>query len=150
MSEFLRLNGGQVVELKLNLPPAIEALALCPQLERLHIISPYPRNLDHIFKQGPGHPQLCKLIINVPCTGMTQPDRGMQLVIESLLNFDFSSFPNFREIHVENFVWPTTDRDVQRHPTCISFCRSAKQQGIVVFDGTGTPWRERAQLRRDR
>ncbi|TDL29917.1 hypothetical protein BD410DRAFT_46553 [Rickenella mellea] len=63
---------------------------------------------------------------------------------------DFSQFPCLREVHIRGLIWPNTERDIKKNPRCDSFALCLKKWGIVVYDGSGTPWRERAQIRRGR
>ncbi|TDL29959.1 hypothetical protein BD410DRAFT_759092 [Rickenella mellea] len=152
---FLQLNGTNIVELTTYGLIDSAMLSQCPKLETLTVLEPNPgcRELDALFQGmcGPsGHTRLSKLFLSVEVPRKTSPVAYITNIAEALVEVNYSDLPKLREIHIKGFDWPTTERDVKKTPACTELGYTMKSYGITVFDGSATPWRERAQVRRSR
>ncbi|TDL29968.1 hypothetical protein BD410DRAFT_737178 [Rickenella mellea] len=146
--EFLRLNGETLKVLKIFEAPSSALWAWCPHLEDLTVYN----DPIHTFKslaQGQRHSSFSKLCFKLRVL-RHNTEKAMLSSTEGFDLVDFSQFPNLREINVGGLMWPNTERDIKRNPTCNGFGLCMKKWGIVVYDESGTPWRERAQIRRGR
>ncbi|TDL29962.1 hypothetical protein BD410DRAFT_780477 [Rickenella mellea] len=147
--EFLRLNGETLKVLEIFNTPSSALWTWCPHLEHLRVYDD-PASVFKSLPGGQGHSFLSKLYPNLPVLN-SNIEKAMLLATDGFEFVDFSQFPNFRGVHIRGLRGRTrSGRDIKKNPTCDSFGMCMKKWGIVVYDGSGTPWRERAQIRRGR
>ncbi|TDL29972.1 hypothetical protein BD410DRAFT_780489 [Rickenella mellea] len=145
--EFLRLNGDTVKVLDICQKPSSALWTWCLHLEHLTVRKIDPTTLFKSLPEGQTHPCLKKLYFKPGVPG-SPVEKIMLSAMEGFELVNFSQFPNFREMHIYGLTWPNTERNMKKNPTCNSFGLCMKKWGIVVYDESGTPWRERAQVRR--
>ncbi|TDL29973.1 hypothetical protein BD410DRAFT_780490 [Rickenella mellea] len=146
--EFLRLNGETVKVLEIFDKPSSAIWTWCPRLEHLSVWCE-PRSLLKSLLGGQKHSSLSKLHFLLRVSG-SNIEKAMLSATAGSQFVNFSHFPNFREIHIRGLRWPNTEHEINRNQRCNSFSLCMKRRGIVVYDESGTPWRERALARRRR
>ncbi|TDL29965.1 hypothetical protein BD410DRAFT_780479 [Rickenella mellea] len=147
--EFLRLNGQTLKVLEIFDTPTSALWTWCPCLEDL-IVYYDPTSVFKPLPGGQRHSSLSKLSFSLRVPRSNNVEKAMLLATDGFEFVDFSQFPNFREVHIRGLTWPNTERDIKKNPTCDSFALCLKKWGIAVYDGSGTRWRERAQIRHGR
>ncbi|TDL29960.1 hypothetical protein BD410DRAFT_780471 [Rickenella mellea] len=148
--DFLYLNGRTITEIISWYRPPYHWLSLCPYLRTVTIGLPNPMQLHELFQDPDGHTghlHFCKLNLNARDWSIEQAMNNLLLAFR-LVNF--SLFPSFREVRIDQFEWPNTERDIRKSPSCREFALLMKNAGITIYDSSGVTWRERARVRRVR
>ncbi|TDL29975.1 hypothetical protein BD410DRAFT_893169 [Rickenella mellea] len=156
-SKFLKLNGETLKILNIFETPSPELWTLCPQLESVTVSSSRHKHPVASLLRPPSgkpYPSLSQLRMDHKPRGTVRKPENLEkrlvAITEGFEDVDFSLFPNLKDVHLGGFTWPNTERDIKKTPRFSNFALCLKKWGITVYDSTGTPWRERAQIRRGR
>ncbi|TDL29976.1 hypothetical protein BD410DRAFT_737191 [Rickenella mellea] len=150
--KFLKLNGQRLKTLNILDTPSSALLKWCPQLESLTVGAGTQHLVASILRSPDGKPylSLSQLRILYYPRSTSNLEKSFAAVTEGFEDVDFSLFPNLKEVHWDGLTWPNTEREIKKNPSLGSFAHCLKTWGVTVYDKTGTPWRERAQIRRGR
>ncbi|KAF7369518.1 hypothetical protein MVEN_00281600 [Mycena venus] len=133
--KFLKAHGRRLLHFTIGAidgDDGFQFLDLCPSLEDVHFLSPCDE--FQLSRETP-YQSLTKIIAE------RLPD-GFEKV-----SLDF--FPALREIHLTEFEWPTTERDINRSK-CVSVAESLLEKSIRLTDSTGKHWIPRVKSTRTR